>query len=114
LYPKCHGQSPTNTKGRCGTSDTDLYRHILLDVKANPEVTGFGYIRVEVEGHDKAEVSYHIQLLRDAGLLEAKSLSTRAGLDWRPIRLTHQGHEFLCRVTLRRPSDLPLWSPSDE
>jgi Hypothetical protein (DUF2513) len=75
--------------------DMDLARRILLAVEADPEATGFGYVQVDIEGHDQAEVSYHIQLLRDAGLLEAKSLTTRAGLDWRPIRLTYAGHEFV-------------------
>ena len=75
--------------------DMDLARRILLEVEADPKTTGFGYRRVDIEGHDQAEVSYHIRLLSDAGLLEAKSLSTTAGLDWRVIRLTYAGHEFL-------------------
>jgi hypothetical protein len=75
--------------------DMDLARRILLDVETNPKATGHGYHEVTIEGHDKTEVSYHIQLLEDAGLIEAKSVSNMDELDGRVKRLTHAGHDFL-------------------
>ena len=75
--------------------DMDLCRRILFDIEANADAPGQGPVRLTIEGHEPAEVSYHVQLLNDAGLLEAKNLSTLKGLDWRPIRLTYAGHEFI-------------------
>ena len=43
------------------------------------------------------EVSYHVMILNEAGLIDACDLSTmgRGNSDWRPKRLTWNGHEFL-------------------
>jgi hypothetical protein len=67
----------------------DLCRRILLEVEANPEATGLGWIDLDIEGHDPTVVSYHFPLLKDAELLEATDLSDTGGLDWRPQRLTY-------------------------
>jgi hypothetical protein len=75
----------------------DLCRRILLDVEASPEATGLGYIQLNIEGHDATEVSYHVQLLSDAGLLEAvnQSYTGPSGFVVNPKRLTYAGHEFI-------------------
>src|SRR5689334_8680677 len=77
--------------------DMDLGRRILLDLEANPEATGHGSVELNIEGRGRTEVSYHVLLLRDAGLLEAvvRSTTGRAGLAVFPTRLTYAGHEFI-------------------
>jgi hypothetical protein len=75
--------------------DMDLCRQILLDVEANPEAVGLGDVELNIEGHSPTEVSYHVQLRTDAGLLEAIDMSDTSGLDCRPTRLTYAGHEFI-------------------
>lgn len=50
---------------------------------------------VQVEGRSREEVSYHIMLLHQAGLIEAIDLSTFDGVCWRPKYLTYAGNEFL-------------------
>lgn len=75
--------------------DMDLCRNILLEVEANPRATGPACLDLNVEGPTPVELAYHVQLLHEAGLLEASDLTTTAGLDWRPIRLTYRGHEFV-------------------
>jgi hypothetical protein len=67
----------------------------LLDVEANADAVGLGDVEFNIDGRSATEVSYHVQLLTDAGLLEAIDLSDTAGLDWRPTRLTYAGHEFI-------------------
>lgn len=75
--------------------DMDLCRKILLDVEADPRATGPAWMNLTIEGREPAEVAYHVMLLCEHGLLEAKNLSNLDGMDWRPIRLTYQGHEFV-------------------
>ena len=41
------------------------------------------------------EVTYHVKLLEEAGLLEIRDLSNLSGLQYYPTRLTWAGHEFL-------------------
>jgi hypothetical protein len=79
--------------------DKDLVREILLALEAdNDEPTG--WISLKIEGHSSTHVSYHVQLLHEAGYLEAQDLTTIGpdGYEWQPKRLTFQGHEFLDTV----------------
>ena len=72
----------------------DLIRKILLAIEekgGDPRC----YVDLDIQDHSNEEVSYHVQLLEEAGLLEAVSLSTRSRFDVRPKRLTWYGHEFL-------------------
>ena len=73
--------------------DMDLIRAILLNVEQQgpPE----GWCDVQLPGHTEEKISYHVMLLRDAGLIEAVDLSSHDGICWRPKRLTYEGHEFL-------------------
>lgn len=50
---------------------------------------------VHVEGRSEEQISYHIMLLHEAGLIEAIDLSSFDGVCWRPKYLTYEGNEFL-------------------
>lgn len=74
--------------------DMELVRKILLaveDADNDPMV----WIDLEIRGFSPHVVSYHVQRLTEAGLLEATDLSDDSGSDWRPSSLTWAGHEFL-------------------
>ena len=73
--------------------DMDLVRKILLEV----EGVSFegGWIDLQIEGYSENEVSYHVLLLAEAGLIEAIDLSTNTSFAWAPKRLTWNGHEFI-------------------
>jgi hypothetical protein len=73
--------------------DMELVRQILLKTEQNTEVDG--WIDLDIEGHAPEEVSYHVKLLADAGLLEAQDLTTTEEFEWKPKSLTWNGHEFL-------------------
>lgn len=76
--------------------DMDLCRQILLDIESNPDADGSNVISVEYEGRSESEISYHLALLKEAGLLEAVVASEFSdGLVVLPKRLTNAGHEFL-------------------
>ena len=78
------------------TRDMELARKILLELEACPDARGPN--EFEIEGYDSERVSYHIKLLRDAGLLEATDTTTYSGYEWFPTALTWHGHEFLDAV----------------
>ncbi len=73
--------------------DMDLVRQILFEIeKQSFEDSGQ---LLKFDGYSDEEVSYHVMLLDEAGLIQAKDLSGGSDLMWIPMRLTWQGHEFL-------------------
>lgn len=73
--------------------DLDLILEILKAVREHPP-SGTGEA-LEVEGRPPEEVSYHVQLLHEAGYLRAIDVSSQDGMEWWPHRITFSGHEFL-------------------
>ena len=72
--------------------DMDLVRQILLDIEESDE---WRPSALPIEGVDDEVVSYHVQLLAQAGLIEAIEKTTLSTLLWHPKTLTWEGHEFL-------------------
>lgn len=76
--------------------DMDLIRKILLAIEAHPKPDSWEKpIDFNIEGHSSEEISYHLKLLAEAGLIEAKDVTTIGKYEWRANCLTWQGHEFL-------------------
>jgi hypothetical protein len=73
--------------------DMDLIRAVLIEVEKLPYDGGFHDI--SVHGYSGEEITYHVRLANEAGLIEAINLTTVDGICWRPLRLTYEGHEFL-------------------
>ncbi len=72
----------------------NLLRAILLEIEKLPYDNRFH--DVAVDGYDGWQITYHVMLLHEAGLIEAVDLSAMPqGVCWKPRRLTYQGHEFL-------------------
>jgi hypothetical protein len=72
--------------------DWDLIRDILLRV----EQADKGVELKDFSGYDEALVAHQVQILDDAGLIEAKINVMFGGTVWfRISRLTWEGHEFL-------------------
>ncbi len=73
--------------------ETDLVREVLLGIEEFPS---FGpLIDLEIENYSDEQITYHVMLLNEAGLIEALDLSSHDGVCWKPRRLTYSGHEFL-------------------
>jgi Hypothetical protein (DUF2513) len=73
--------------------DMDLMRQILFEVEKWPFTGSFD--TVLIANRSDQEVSYHVYLLADAGLIEAVDASSHSGPRWYPKHLTYEGHEFL-------------------
>jgi hypothetical protein len=75
--------------------DMNLARQILLVLEQCADCDGSRTVDIQISGHTPWELSYHVALLHEAGLIEARNRSCPGGEDWRPTRLTWVGHEFL-------------------
>ena len=75
--------------------DMDLVRDILLAYEMNGHFPNFDEC---LKGYSTEEVEYHINLMLNAGLLEAlfvpNSLNARMGIPY-GYRMTWDGHDFL-------------------
>lgn len=86
--------------------DMDLIREILLKVEADPQLDGSHAYKTfeasDFKGHSQEEITYHVDLLFEARLVEG--IGT---LDQAPAisRLTWQGHEFIADI-----SDATVWA----
>src|SRR5579859_2130968 len=83
--------------------DPDLVRDILIEMEEQPpepqplnRVTK--WYPVAFEGRSKEEISEHVKLMAEAGLIEALKLPEQGGMFWYPIRMTWHGHEYLASV----------------
>ncbi len=74
--------------------DMDLCRDILLDLESKPFDPGS--VEIKISGKSEEEISYHLMLLDQAGLVKAVDLSkSTQRMKWRATHLTWDGHEFL-------------------
>jgi hypothetical protein len=71
----------------------DLIRTILMELEARPSPRDVS--PVTVSEYSPEDVSYHVKLLSQAGLIEALDAETYGGFEWIPTSLTWLGHEFL-------------------
>jgi hypothetical protein len=79
--------------------DMDLVRAILLKIEDHPTPTVEGYL--EVEGYEQGPVHHHIDLLKQAGFVDAycaMDANTEYGFLLQDVSLTWNGHEFLGAV----------------
>jgi len=74
--------------------DMDLARQILINIELCDDDPN-GWIEVNIPDRTKLEISYHIMILAEAGLIEAEDLCSFGDFDYRAKRLTWDGHEFL-------------------
>ena len=91
--------------------DMDLIRSILQEVKSCDDPNGLERMP-EIEGHTEAQVSYHLKLLHDAGLIEALVSDAAFGAsysDFMHINLTWAGQDFL-----DASKDDSLWAKAKE
>jgi hypothetical protein len=73
--------------------DMDLFREILLSVEDAPVDSQWS--ATPLLGHSIQEVVAHVRLIEDAGLVEARYLSTLSNELAVVIRLTNSGYDFL-------------------
>jgi hypothetical protein len=73
--------------------DMDLARKILFEVEKTPFKVG--WTDVTLVGYSEEEISYHIMILSEAGLLHAMNIGHGATNIWKATFLSWEGHEFL-------------------
>lgn len=85
----------------------DLVRWILIEVEANSDP--FEFVTPAIEGFTEVEVSYHISLMEQAGLISARDRSAIGVYFWGAGQLTFSGHELL-----ESARDEALWHAAKE
>jgi hypothetical protein len=73
--------------------DMDLIRKIMLEIEQNADP--MAWVKIDIPDHSATEVSYHIKLLYEQGLVEANDCSDLGGISWKAKNLTYEGHDFL-------------------
>lgn len=73
--------------------DMDLVRKILIEMEEWPPYPGNR--RIEIEGYTDEQITHHIGLMTQAGLIHALNASSFDGEAWLPQSITWEGHEFL-------------------
>lgn len=73
--------------------DMELIRKVMLAAEKTKEPNEV--IDPKFEGHNETEISYHIALLDDAGLLHGQDRSAIGVYRWSAGALTWAGHEFV-------------------
>lgn len=73
--------------------DMDLIRMVMLEAEKTKDPNEL--IDPKFEGHNETEISYHIALLDDAGLLHGQDRSAIGIFRWSAGTLTWEGHEFV-------------------
>jgi hypothetical protein len=73
--------------------DMDLCRAVLLQLEEREQ--GAGWVEIEIPGFSYEQITHHIRLLDEAGLIDAENLSNMSGAVWKAKRLTWAGHEFI-------------------
>lgn len=75
--------------------DMSLVRQILLEMENHPHLPGYP-IDLNIEGYSKELVSYHVNIMGEAGLIEAEpEVATGRPPLWRPTKITWEGQDFL-------------------
>jgi DNA-binding transcriptional ArsR family regulator len=87
----------------------DLVRNILITIEADATET-LGHLELVIEGRSDEEIAYHLTLLSEAGLVDARVQHFMGGGSAHLAhRLTWQGHEFLDSVR-----DPEIWRQTKE
>lgn len=70
-----------------------LIRMVMLAAEKNKDP--YELVDPKFEGHNETEISYHIALLDDAGLLQGQDRSAIGVFRWSAGALSWAGHEFV-------------------
>lgn len=74
--------------------DEKLIKEILIMIRDSDKAEET-WLDMVIKGYDLKSISYHVKLLYEMGLIEAIDLSSNAGQNWKPKRLTSAGHDYL-------------------
>ena len=73
--------------------DMDLARKILFEIEKAPLTTG--WVDLKFDDYTEEEVSFHVKILSEAGLIDAENIGHGATTKWKAKGLTWEGCEFL-------------------
>lgn len=84
--------------------DPDIIREVLIQIEADGG-DPMAWVTIDIPGASELEISYHVEMLDEAGFIHATDCSSMDGHSWIPSRLTWDGHELLDTI-----QDENIWS----
>lgn len=83
--------------------DLDLVREILIEMECfeplPADVGGRSYLECKIEDRSEDELSEHIRLMEEAGLIDAlRTVKGNKVYHWLPVRITWTGHSYLAEI----------------
>lgn len=88
--------------------DMDLIRTLLLEIEDKHDGSGRD-VKIKIEGRSHEEVTEHLFMLDEAGLIEGRDASHLQGRHMLVLRMTWHGHEFLDGIR-----DPKIWAETKE
>ena len=73
--------------------DMELIRKILITIEEFDKTQG--EIPLKFDGYSDEQVSYHVKILHDHGLINAIDDTTDDGMCWMATGLTWAGHDYI-------------------
>ncbi len=73
--------------------DMELIRKILVAIEDSNQTQG--YIPLQFESYTEDQISYHVKLLADRGIISAIDCSSKTSFVWRAKALTWDGHDYI-------------------
>jgi len=71
--------------------DMELIRRILVALEDSEQTRGV--IPLQFDGYSDEQISYHVKILAEQGIISATDCSTRDGFVWKAKGLTWHGHD---------------------
>ena len=73
----------------------DLIRSILLAIESSPPDSTIANSQLNIEGHDPSIVSFHVEMLKNAGFIDAVIEKNFSGSAFMIKGINWEGYEFL-------------------
>ena len=76
--------------------DMELIRKILITLEDSDQTQG--QIPLKFDGYSEDEISYHVKILDEQGIITATNCSSMKNFEWRATGLTWEGHDYIAAI----------------
>ncbi|MHC4098630.1 MAG: DUF2513 domain-containing protein [Planctomycetota bacterium] len=73
--------------------DMELIRKILITLQDSNQTQGS--IPLKFDGYSDDQISYHVKILAEQGIIAANNCSSMKNFAWRAKGLTWEGHDYI-------------------
>lgn len=77
--------------------DMELIRKILITIEYSNQTQGL--ILLKFDGYSDDQISYHVKILYEQGIIEAIDCSSMTEFEWRAKGLMWEGHDYIDAIS---------------